>query len=172
MSLLRFWLDVFSLELIFYIILLPIVATSHRISNISYLFVVIKSATEIVPFLSTSGDCPSHFYKIKYLLFAKKVFSSFLIVRLYCVSNFLHMQSIDKDIFGFLNYHISPSFLIHELITMVLINNILWMNGKTNNSKKDWKIIWQHRIQFLPSAEMKGNSNFDNKDIIHSTYTP
>ena len=58
----------------FYIILLPIVATSHRISNISYLFVVITSAPEIVPFLSTSGDCPSHFYKIKYLLFAKKKF--------------------------------------------------------------------------------------------------
>ena len=74
-------------KLISIIILLPIVASSHRNSNISYLFVVITSAPEIVPFLSTSGDCPSHFYKIKYLLFAKKVFSSFHIVLLYYVSN-------------------------------------------------------------------------------------
>ena len=119
--------------------MLPIVATSHHIANISYLFVVITSAPEIVPFLSTSGDCPSHFYKIKYLLFAKKVFLPFSYYVFTVWAIFLHMQSIDKDIFGFLNYHISPSFLIHELITMVLINNILWMNGKTNNSKKDWK---------------------------------
>ena len=81
------------------------------------------------------------------------------------------MQSIDKDIFGFLNYHISPSFLIHELITMVLINNILWMNGKTNNSKKDWKNYLTASYSIFTFFKKKCNSNFDNKDIIHSKFT-
>ena len=111
---------------------------SHLPWSISYLFVVITSAPEIVPFLSTSGDCPSYFYKFKYLLFAKKVFS-FHILFLLCELSF-YMQSIDKDIFGFLNYNISLRDT--ESIKKILINIFEgWTVNQYKNKEKLEKLF-------------------------------